>query len=669
MIEELSILKYIQEAYLEGATWAPETVTVNDQPVSGLSRSEFESLVEKIDSRPRWFRNFQLVIPASSSYETETQVLTLQNGVSFEQGGATEMLSESGEDSADWAGRISNHFSDGEHREGVELIFEALSISDIDELELSITINKSHIVEDFCDENSVGGSDADVQLWTSKETLEQWIKRFSVEYIIDSQFSDMSTPYHYFLENEGVEESRFLGFVSAHSLENSETDFLPVDCQENYRGEQEILSSVFEDTKFRTPPVSPLVFDNSVIREVYQTAFVFAATACLASDYSLSGDSFEAETKTDRHHTRSEFDFNESSDVSLDDQQLNDLYDLLEQVLHDDGPSSLNHWHQAVATHCSSFTEIPLKRREIVHYCGFLQEEAAKQELEQLQNTVEEAFELTRTVANSLSEASQSLTSDLQKVIITLLAAIVTNFVLILRYSDLHVLAPFSVAAIAAILIFYFPIIQTEIDETQSVMKNRTGDFIIYLSEIRSHVGTRVFDLEKIEDQHKVHLRTAFNSLQNARQTTSKIYLLLVLIWVIIIFYGLLIIADNTFVSLQSSLSDLGLQTSTDQGQGIIKISILVSTVPAIWLLYKLFSYHHSSEGRFLSCSMSPAESANDPEINFPQIEAESTSMDEVDIDFFENATPRHYFEYCPPLLTILLISIIAIAGAAICIN
>ncbi|MBX0325188.1 hypothetical protein EGH21_19365 [Halomicroarcula sp. F13] len=669
MIEELSILEYIQEAYLEDATWAPETVTVNNQPVSELSRSEFESLVEQIDSRPRWFRSFQLAIPASSPYETETQVLTLQNGVGFEQGGVTEMLSESDEDSADWAGRISNHFSDGEHREGVELIFEALGISDIDELEISITVNKSHIVEDFCDENSVGVSDADVQLWTSKETLGQWIERSSVEHIIDRQFNDSSTPYHYFLENEGVEESRFLGFVSAHSLENGRTDFLPVSCQENYRREQEILSSVFEDTKFSSPPVSPLVFDNPVIRGMYQSVFVFAATACLASDYSLSRDSFEAETKTDRHHTRSEFDFNEPSDVSFDDQPLNDLYSLLEQVLHGDGPSSLNHWHQAVATHCSSFTEIPLKRREIVHYCGFLQEEAAKQELEQLQNTVEEAFELTRTVANSLSEASQSLTSDLQKVIITLLAAIVTNFVLILRYSDLHVLAPFSVAAIAAILIFYFPIIQNEIDETQSVMENRTGDFIIYLSEIRSHVGTRVFDLEKIEGQYKVHLRTAFNSLQNARQTTSRIYLLLVLIWAIIIFYGLLIIADNTFIGLQNSLSDLGLQTSTNQGQGTIKITILVSTVPAIWLLYKLISYHYSSEGKFLSCSLTPVESPNDPEINFPQIEDESTSMDEVDIDFFENATPRHYFDFCPLLLTILFISIIAIAGAAICIN
>ncbi|MCJ0619719.1 hypothetical protein JZX76_09410, partial [Haloarcula hispanica] len=210
MIEELSILEYIQEAYLEDATWAPETVTVNNQPVSELSISEFESLVEQIDSRPRWFRSFQLAIPASSPYETETQVLTLQNGVSFEQGGVTEMLSESDEDSADWAGRLSNHFSDGEHREGIELIFEALGISDIDELELSITINKSHVVEEFCDENSVSVSDADVQLWTSKETLGQWIERSSVEHIIDRQFNDSSTPYHYFLENEGVEESQFL---------------------------------------------------------------------------------------------------------------------------------------------------------------------------------------------------------------------------------------------------------------------------------------------------------------------------------------------------------------------------------------------------------------------------------------------------------------------------
>jgi len=666
MIEELSFLEDIQEAYLDEATWAPETVTVNHQPVGELYRSDFESLVVQVDSRPRWFREFQLIIPASSSYETETQVLFLQNGVSFEQAGIREMLSGSGEDNADWAGRISNLFLNDDHREGVDLIFKLFDISEENELQLSITINKAHIVEDFCETNSVEVDDANPQLWTSRETLEKWITKFSVEHIIDSQFNDSSTLYHYFLDNNGAEESQFLGFVSAQSLENGETEYLPADCQRNYSEEHEILSTVFEDTEFIPPPVSPLVFDNPVIRDVYQPVFVFAAIACLASDYSLCEDAFETETKTDRHHVRSEFDFDELDDDSFDIHQLNDLYDLLEQVLHDDGPSSLTHWHQAVATHCSSFTEVPLNYREIIHYCGFLQEEAAKQELEQLQNTVEEAFELTRTVANSLSEASQSLTSDLQKIIITLLVAIVTNFVLILRYSDLHVLAPFSVAAIAAILIFYFPIIQNEIDETQSVMENRTGDFIIYLSEIRSHVGTRVFNLKKIEDQHEVHLRTAFNSLQNARQTTSRIYLLLILIWLIIIFYGLIIIADNTFLNLQTFLDELGFQTSAADGEGVIRITILISAVPAFWLFYKLIRHQRASEAPFLSCSRNPFRSTSDPEIDFPRIEDESISTDEVDIELFEEATPRHYFEYCPPLLAIFFICIIVIAVVAV---
>ncbi|WP_226483101.1 hypothetical protein [Natrinema amylolyticum] len=659
MIDELSFLANLQEAYLEEGNWSKNTISISDQSIDDIDKSDLKSIVEKIADRPRWFRDFQLSIPAPSSYETETLLLYLQNGVCLKQQGVDLLLASTEQSSSDWAGRISDQLSGENYRDGVELIYDILSISGDGQLRLSISINKSNIKDDLFDECDIEIGDSSPQFWTSKKTLEYWIDDKNVESIIESQFSGTSTPYHCFLDGDSIVESQYVGFISLYSLLNGGTDYYPVSCQSSYEEEQSTLTNLFDDTDFNPPRVSPLIFDNPVLRDIYEPVFISSAIACLATTHSLDGNHFEAETKTDRHHASSQIDFGDPTTDTIDDRHMPEIYKLLEEVVHPDGPSSLTHWHRSVATHCSSFTEISTKNREISHYYGFLREEDAKKELDQLQNTIEEAFELTRTVATSLSEASQSLTSDIQKIIITLLAAIVTNFVLILRYSDLAVLAPFSISAIAGILIFYFPIIQNEIGETQAIMENRTGDFIVYLSEIRSHVGTRVFDLGKIEDQHEIHLKTAYKSLENAKQTISKIYYILVLIWAIIIFYSTFVISEWSPNSITVLLNNLEIQTSVIENEAPIKITLLSSTIPSLWLLYKLYSHFETSEANFWSSSLRMSSSTSDTEITFPEIRKESTKPDEVDIDLFEDITPQHYFEYCPLLLVLLLGSMV----------
>ncbi|MCU4973960.1 hypothetical protein OB955_14595 [Halobacteria archaeon AArc-m2/3/4] len=572
------------------------------------------------------------------------------------------LLSDNEQSSSDWAGRISDCFSEGNYQDGVDLIYEAFDISNENELLFSIVVKKTNIIGDLFDENNLESGGSSPQFWTSKKTLNQWIDKNNAESIINSQFNSTITPYHCFLDDCGIIESEYMGFISVQSLLNNSAVHSPTDCQANYRNEHEVLTEIFDETDFNPPTISPLVFDNPILREIYRPIFISAAISCLATSHSIDGNHFEAETKTDRHHAASQLNLGDLGTDTMEENNFPELYELLEEVLHPDGPSSLTHWHRSVATHCSSFTEIPKKHREINHYYGFLREENAKKELDQLQNTIEEAFELTRTVATSLSEASQSLTSDLQKIIITLLAAIVTNFVLILRYSDLSILAPFSISAIAGILIFYFPVIQNEIEETQAVMENRTGDFIVYLSEIRSHVGTRVFDLDKIEDQHEIHLRTAYKSLENAKHTTSKIYHIMVFIWAIIIFYSLIVITEWNPAGLTAFLSSLDIQTTSIENVGAIKLTLISSAIPSLWLLYKLRNHFKISEADFWPRSLGASPSADDTEITFPEIRKESVKPDEVNIDLFEDITPRHYFEYCPILLVILL-TFISLAG------
>lgn len=654
MTEEIKFLSSLNSEFIEEGYWGPDSITIDEGNVTD-SESLLIHGLKVATAKSTWFSRFQVQIPAGPGPMSDKNLIQFEDGPQLKVEELKGALKDKIKDPDDYAGQVQRHFSSQKYENAISDIQQG--ISGEDELALTLKIDKHSIVSEICTDWSFDGCSMEPQLWVNQSTLKNWIESVHVEEVIQTQFNSGSLPYHVFLEHEG-EQSDYLGFVSIDSIRDEQAVH-PSSCEAECEVANKSLSDLFSSTNSNKPSISPLIFDTTYVRNAYSDVFLSLSMMCLTEDCEIDRDTLNPKIITDRHHLKEEHNLGSNCSLYSSSEDLSNLYELLQDIHEKSSTISLAHWQRAVATQCSTFDDITSNRRAIVHYAGFLQEESAKEELEQLQSTVEEVSELTRTIANSLSEDSRELTSDLQNIVIALLGAIVTNFVLILRYSDFYVLAPFSVAAISGILIFYYPIVQNKIDNTHEVMENRTADFLIYLSEIRSHVGNRVFDLQKIERQHESHLETAAQALITTRKLIARVYILMVVLWFTVISYGYLVVTEVSEEWVISTLSDIGIQTTTSVGKDMISVTVIFSVFPAVWIIWKTWGKMDSASD-ILCTSQIP----DNVEVELPEPTQDLTKKTIENNQVLDERYTEAYDLYYPfvPLLLLMLIILISLA-------
>lgn len=648
MTNESDFLISLSSQLFEEGIWRPDEIVIRSAEVS--ANSEFVcQLLALADENPGWFQNLTLIVPGDEGPDPDKNIIGFQGDLNLNIDELKSAIADV-KDPADYVGQTHHDFGGSDYSAVVAAIFDG--IPDRKDLELTFSIDKDSILESIYPEAEVPSH---VQFWINRETLSQWISETTTEEVIQSQFAQKTPTYHVFLEYSEM-PSEYLGFTNLSQFSGAETTH-PKVARNNCRDETNIISNLFQDTSLTPPSAPPSVFDSDDTRQVYSKVFLASSMSVLAKDCEINGDKLEITTQTHRHHIDSTVDLGAEDQLEFDSQALENLYNLILEINQRSASISISFWQQAVATQCSDFLDIPSQTKAISHYAGFLQEESAKEELEQLQSTIEEVSDLTRTIADSLSESSRELTSNLQNIVIALLGAIVTNFVLILRYSDFYVLAPFSVAAISGVLIFYYPIVQSSIDNTQEMMENRTQDFLIYLGEIRSHVDSRVFDLDRIRVQHEAHLETAAKSLITTRKTISRVHLMMILLWAILVSYGLLVTVDIPDSQILSQLSEVGVKTSANKGVDMISVTVMLSAIPASWIFIKN-TRKLSSWKSFFSTSEIPSE----PDVTIRNLVESSNDVESTRGTGLSKISSESYYEYYPILWAVMLIEIIVVA-------
>lgn len=647
MTEVTDFLRTIATEFESEGFWSPAEIAINDADFSGSVELLISSL-EVASEHPNWIPRFDLVVPGDAGPDPDKQIITSSANPQLNIDDLKDSFGEHISDHTDYAGQIQRAFNETEFEQAIEDIVAA--VPEDKPLLGSITVDKKSVLSDlYPDDNPPN----ELQLWVNQATVEGWIASEDTESIIEKQFDGDSLPYHVFLDLE-AEQSQYLGFCELEDLVKKEA-VSPEESTQKFLAQEQSLSDLFSGTDLRRPEITPAIFDIEAAIQAYSKVVVATSMMVLAESWELQNDSLGLTTLTHRHRIDETLEL-DSIDSAFSSKETREIRDLVYEVHSGDYTISISFWHQAVASQCSSFKDIPNNRASISHYAGFLQEESAKEDLEQLQNTVEEVSELTRTIANSLSEASRGLSSNLQNIVIALLGAIVTNFVLILRYSDFYVLAPFSVAAISGILIFYFPIIQGKVATTQELMENRISDFLMYFNEIRSHVDSRVFDLEEIGEQLEAHLQTAASSLITARRTVNRIYILMLSIWAIVVIYGYLVSIPISEEVIRTTLSDIGLNTSVSDGQNLISVTLIFSTLPAFWILLKNCK-EIGSVRRVFSGTEIPTEVDVKLPVNIPKTD----SSRKHDTEVFEEIGSETYATYFPLISMSLLLVIIGV--------
>jgi len=227
---------------------------------------------------------------------------------------------------------------------------------------------------------------------------------------------------------------------------------------------------------------------------------------------------------------------------------LTDLYSLYERFIEKGTRETYRKlWHRSVTDECGSLTELAGQADDVIRTYEFLEEEAIETNFQDLSDAIQDAHTFTADVTNTVSERTTGLTSEIQKVVLTLLGAVFANVFLVLRWSNVDMVLPFSIFVIAGILGFYFPTIQTRVDELDDIIQESDSDFEVY-SETIQEFSDHLFDFSRFEERRDSYLDYAQRRKTWTEDKLKVIFTLLTLVWLL---FAIISILSFGFLSRQ----------------------------------------------------------------------------------------------------------------------
>lgn len=466
-------------------------------------------------------------------------------------------------------------------------------------LEWSGTASISLYVDCIIDKSEIGDrleSELDsttsisLSFWTEEERLRSWLDHHTSDYttVADEFFDERNPPVFVFYEEIEPEYESLLQFHSVSSLLNSEPEDLDFDVS-RYRTlmdrDRDLLQAGPE-----LSVVSPSLFSTPKARELFSSVFVYSVFAGVAKRVRLTEDILELEIKTRRKTINDEIDGETFTNAvqGYTGDELTALYEFYESFVEKGTRDTYrNFWHRSIVEECDSFEEIPRKTAKVREFYTFLEEEAIEKNFDDLNDAIQDAHVFTADVTSTVSETTRSLTSEIQKVVLALLGAVFANLFLVVRWSNVDMVLPFSIFVISGVLLFYFPTIQTRIDELDDLISESNDDFKVYSETIQDFSG-HLFDFSRFDDRRGSYVKYAEKRRKWAVEKLQLAFWLLIVVW-----GGLAII------------SILGYPRSS--GQFLIAATSVVIT-GIIWVRHKDADYYpETTDMRIIGTFLSPA--------------------------------------------------------------
>lgn len=429
-----------------------------------------------------------------------------------------------------------------------------------------------------------------VSFWTEEERLRSWLDQHISDYatVADEFFEERNLSVFVFYEEIEPEYQSVLQFHSVSSLLNLEPENLDLDVSQ-YRTlmdrDREVLQAGPE-----LSVVSPSLFSTPKARDLFASVFVYSVFAGVAKRVRLTEDVLELEIKTRRKTISDEIDGETFTNAVREytGDELTALYGFYESFVEKGTRDTYrDFWHRSIVEECDSFEDLPRKTVQIREFYTFLEEEAIEKNFDDLNDAIQDAHVFTADVTSTVSETTRSLTSEIQKVVLALLGAVFANLFLVVRWSNVDMVLPFSIFVISGVLLFYFPTIQTRIDELDDLISESNDDFEVYSETIQEFSG-HLFDFSRFDDRRGSYVEYAEKRRKWAVEKLQLAFWLLIVVW-----GGLAII------------SILGYPRSS--GQFLIATTSIVIT-GIIWFRHRDADYYpETTEVGIIGTVLSPA--------------------------------------------------------------
>ncbi|GGK83390.1 hypothetical protein [Haloarcula sebkhae] len=503
-----------------------------DSPVSDLSKNDLSGILQLAHEEGNYFDDFEVTFHTDRAGEQPI----LQSGGSLrvhDPGFDTLRRAYDTEDVAiqDWRKIVSDVLHDDEVERLAEFLLEWSGTASIS-LHIDCIVDKSEI-GDLLKAELEGSSSFSVFFWTEEKQFQSWLDQHISDYatVADLFFQERNLPVFVFYQEIEPEYQSVLQFHSVKSLLNLEPADHDFDVSQ-YRTlmdrDRDVLQAGPE-----LSVVSPSLFSTPKAREHFASVFVYSVFAGVAKRVRLTEDVLELEIKTRRKTISNKIDgeafTNAVQQYTVD--ELTALYEFYESFVEKGTRDTYrDFWHRSIVEECDSFEDLPRKTAQIREFYTFLEEEAIEKNFDDLNDAIQDAHVFTADVTSTVSETTRSLTSEIQKVVLALLGAVFANLFLVVRWSNVDMVLPFSIFVISGVLLFYFPTIQTRIDELDDLISESNDDFKVYSETIQEFSG-HLFDFSRFDDRRGSYVNYAEKRRKWAVKKLQLAFWLLIIVW------------------------------------------------------------------------------------------------------------------------------------------
>lgn len=454
------------------------------------------------------------------------------SGFSLNQDTIRELPGLFGVDGPEYESRISSHI---EHDRDDELL-ESISDLLIDiqnqsgvTVDFPLILDKSQINNVILDNNSIGivdSSSLNPQFWYNIELFEEWLLNHSFSDYASRIFEIDSMPVIFYfmdgvLDIDGTRTLPVHRFTEDFEINQGDVD--------KHKAQVELVNenSTFQSGAPIIPPSS--IANSDDLRHLLRSSFLYALYSVFSDRIILRGPEIEFQINRGPNSISTRLDIDVESN-NLDSELFEGLADLYSDYSQrEDREIFVGFWRRSIAQHCDEITDIPYNIQSIKEHYQFIEAETVEGQFDELSDAIRDTHAFMTDITSQVAETTRGLSNEIQRMVFTLLGAILANLFLVLRWGNIDMVIPFSLFVISAMLVFYFPLVDRRIDELDEMKSKSEMDYDTY-DELITGFSGEAFDFDELEDRKDDYMDYANQRIEWAQTNLRRIHTSLLVI-------------------------------------------------------------------------------------------------------------------------------------------
>lgn len=527
LVHFLSVIQSSREAGNLEESLSDITVDVDTDV---LERDEIISILNQSYSHPEIVEDCSIdAVGQSGSYH----LLRLTgSGFNLNQDAFRTLSQFTDVDGPDYEDTISSHLEGGRESQAIDVICDLLIEVDEQEdatIDFPLILDKSQIIEVTLNNGYVDVSDfsgLNPQFWYHLDSLKTWLE--------EHHFTQYSSRI---FEAEGMSVVFYFEDIDP---EVQGTSTLPVlriseefDISEGDIGiYKQAVDLVNSNTTFQSgaPIIPPSLFvESEDLQLIFREAFLYSIYSVFSDQVSASGPSFNFLINRGPSSIATSLDISEEAN-SLDADDFSKLSDLYRSYSRrEDREVFVGFWRRSVAQHCDEISEIPNQIEAIKEHYRFIEAETVEGKFDDLSDAIRDTHAFMTDITSQVSETTRGLSDEIQRMVFTLLGAILANLFLVLRWGNIDMVVPFSLFVISVMLVFYFPLVDRRIEELDEMKSKSEEDYETYDGLITGFSG-EAFDFQELENRKDDYMEYADQRIAWSKTNLRRIHLVLLIL-------------------------------------------------------------------------------------------------------------------------------------------